>query len=123
MANKAKREEPKSFATEPEGRIQPPRFAAAYEDPTNRFEYNENELGRKSFEERLRILGDTHLFGKSLDVTDRLVSYDIELAILQRMVIHDLQDQLVEVTGKIHNSISASRANMRKARRLLKDYC
>lgn len=65
------------------------------------------------------MLGGPSLFGKSRK--DRF--YDIELATLQRMVIHDLQHRLVRLVAHIHNNQYADVGAMDTARRLLDDYC
>lgn len=49
--------------------------------------------------------------------------YDLHLAGLQRMVIHDLQHQLVEIVAKIHNTQFADQKSVDSAERLLEEYC
>ncbi|POS70454.1 hypothetical protein DHEL01_v211147 [Diaporthe helianthi] len=108
----------------PAERNPPPRLNATPQMDPNRFKYGKHALGERDFEERLRVLCDTHLFPKKfLDSNDdEPESYDIELAILQRMVIHDLQDQIVVLTHKIHNSTKADRGMVENAEILLKRY-
>lgn len=103
----------------------PPRLNATPQLDPDRFKFGKHALGDKPFGERLRILCDTHLCPKKFEGPDIDVapeSYDIELAILPRMVIHDLQDQLVNLTNDIHNSPNASRGMMAVAGRLLREY-
>ncbi|KAG8164163.1 hypothetical protein KVR01_006081 [Diaporthe batatas] len=103
----------------------PPRLNATPQLDPNRFKFGKKALGDEAFGERLRILSDTHLFPKKFQrpgVNVAPESYDIELAILQRMVIHDLQDQLVNLTNDIHNSRNVSRGMMVVAGRLLREY-
>lgn len=49
--------------------------------------------------------------------------YDMELATLQRMVIHDLQHRLVRLVAHIHNEQWADEPSMDMARGLLENYC
>lgn len=78
------------------------------------------ELKDYDFPQRLAILGDAHLFFKRLP-KERI--WDIQLGTLQRMVIHDLQSQLVTLVGRIHATQLADEAKMNEATMLLDKYC
>lgn len=88
---------------------------------------------------RPRRLSD--LLGSQADYASRLseASYDhliskegkakkpnarsIYLSTMQRMVIHDLQRDLVRIVSEIRNDNKASPERMESAKRLLEDYC
>lgn len=86
------------------------------QQPVDRHELDADTLEDLDFPQRLAVLGDPNLFRK-----DRY--YDIELATLQRMVIHDLQHRLVRLVAHIHNNEYADEGAMDTAKRLLDDYC
>lgn len=86
------------------------------QEPVDRYEIDAEALEDMEFPQRLAVLGDTNLLGKNR-------FYDIELATLQRMVIHDLQHRLVGLVAHIHNKQYADEGAMDTARRLLDDYC
>lgn len=73
-------------------------------------------LEELDFPQRLAVLGGPSLFGKNR-------FYDIELATLQRMVIHDLQHRLVRLVAHMHNHQYADEGAMDTAKKLLDDYC
>lgn len=83
----------------------------------NRYNISDRGLEELDFPQRLAVLGGPSLFGK----TNRF--YDIELATLQRMAIHDLQHRLVHLVAHIHNNQYADEGAMDMARRLLDEYC
>ncbi|KAJ0114948.1 hypothetical protein J7T55_004691 [Diaporthe amygdali] len=76
-------------------------------------------LGELPFYRRLALVADGHLFAKRKpDVT----LFDIELATLQRMVIHDLQHQLVALVKRIRDRQDTGEREMNEAKKLLEDY-
>lgn len=88
-------------------------------------------LADQPFYKRLALLGRNHLFAeravdKSIFDVERPPAhsyiYDIELATLQRMVIHDLQHKLVAIVKRIHGYMETDEDDMKKARKLLEDY-
>lgn len=86
----------------------------------NRSNIAARDLENLTFPQRLAVVGDAHMFAKE-GKHSRV--YDIQLAGLQRMVIHDLQHQLVEIVAKIHNTQLADQRSMEAAKRLLEEYC
>lgn len=94
----------------------PPGFPPATQERVHRFEMDAETLEDLDFPQRLAVLGGPSLFGR-----DRF--YGIELATLQRMVIHDLQHRLVRLVAHIHNNQYADEGAMDTARRLLDEYC
>lgn len=94
----------------------PPGFPPVGHQRVDRFEISDRRLEELEFPQRLAVLGGPSLFGKTQ-------SYDIELATLQRMAIHDLQHRLVRLVAHIHNNQYADDAAMDIARRLLSEYC
>lgn len=86
------------------------------------------------FYARLAGVSANHLFAErtaEAGIFDKLFDieqpksdiFDIELATLQRMVIHDLQYQLVAVVKKAHSRRDLSKKDMKQARKLLEEYC
>lgn len=72
------------------------------------------------FRQRLAILGDGSLV---VERPRTSMIYDMELATLQRMAIHDLQHRLVRLISHIHNEQWADQTAMDMAKGLLEDYC
>lgn len=82
----------------------------------DRYHMDPEDLENLDFPRRLAVLGGPSLLGQKR-------FYDIELATLQRMVIHDLQHRLVRLVAHIHNNQYADEGAMDTARRLLDEYC
>lgn len=93
-----------------------PGFPPVGHQRVDRFEMSDRSLEDLDFPQRLAVLGGLSLFG-------RTKFYDIELATLQRMAIHDLQHRLVRLVAHIHNNQYADEGAMDTARRLLDEYC
>lgn len=72
------------------------------------------------FPRRLALVAERHLAATRRDDSD---VYNVELATLQRMVIHDLQRQLLQLVGRIHDEQTADAQKMEDAKKLLEDYC
>lgn len=94
----------------------PPGVPSGGTEPVGRFHMDPEVLEKLDFPRRLAVLGGPNLFGKNR-------FYDIELATLQRMAIHDLQHRLVRLVAHIHNNQYADEGAMDMARRLLDEYC
>lgn len=96
--------------------FRPPDDPPASHQPVDRFRLDAANLEHLDFPQRLAVLGGPNLFGKTH-------FYNIELASLQKMVIHDLQQRLVRLVADIHNKQWAGEGTMQTAKKLLDDYC
>lgn len=77
-----------------------------------------------SLPRRLALAGDIHLLTRNLKGKERHPeAYTISLSSMQRMVMHNLQAELVEVVGDIHLYGTAEASDMERARELLEHYC
>lgn len=75
-----------------------------------------------SLPERLALAGDSHILSRTRE-NKKPVEYTIIMSSLQRMVLHSLQEDLVNVTAKIHSQGRAEKEDTREATKLLERYC
>ena len=84
------------------------------------------DLKHLRFEERLVAASSRHLLSHEPPVTDGhdpATSFTIHLATLERMNLHQLQKELVEVVHRIIKDKRATGGQMRTAKTLLAEYC
>ena len=84
------------------------------------------ELQDLAFSRRLVAAGERHLLANIFDDVDDgglLISREVQLGTLQRMVLHDLQRQLLQIVRDIHESKNATPGLMSSASLALAKYC
>lgn len=79
-------------------------------------------LSNERFPNRLWAVGVAHLYNQP-DERDKSKSYRVYLNALQRMILHDLQNQLLGLVSRIVRNETASAFTMSESRRLMSEYC